>query len=206
MRVKRRNLAHLFRLRQFACPGKSRATGGLNADLHHAMGAEECPPHAPRVIGIESHRLFLVNILARLNGRDKIERMLVLRRRDENSVETLVFEHPPKVAVLPGPGHVAFHLLQAARVDIRHGDTFRVWAAQSRSQNLSPTAPASDQPEANAVIGSQNAVCREEAGGGSRSRSLENRFHKLTSVGHQRSSFRFITRWNTSYKASGSSR
>ena len=40
----------------------------LHADLHHAPGAFIGPAHAPGVLGIERHGLFLVNIFARLDG------------------------------------------------------------------------------------------------------------------------------------------
>ena len=62
-------------------------------------GALERPPHAPRMVGIEGHGLFLINVLARLDGGNEIQRVLVLRRDDHHRVNGLVIQQRAEIAV-----------------------------------------------------------------------------------------------------------
>ena len=64
----------------------------LHADLDHTSRATVGVSHPPGVAGVESHRLFLVDVLACLDGGDEVKRVQVLRCCDQDCVDRLVVE------------------------------------------------------------------------------------------------------------------
>ena len=51
------------------------------------------------MVGTERHRLFLIDVLARLDRGHEVEGVLMLRRGDEHGVDRLVVEQLPEVLV-----------------------------------------------------------------------------------------------------------
>ncbi len=75
--------------RILAKPG---AAGGLDSHLNHAVGLLEGLLHAPRVVGIEGHGLFLVNVFPRLDSGNKMQSVQVLGCGDQDRVNGFVVE------------------------------------------------------------------------------------------------------------------
>src|SRR5215472_11511559 len=81
-----RDGSHAFRRSEFAGPRESLSARGLHAHLHHAMRTFHGPAHAPRMVGIKSHGLLLVDVLACLDGGNEIESMLMLRSGNQHRI------------------------------------------------------------------------------------------------------------------------
>ena len=61
--------------------------------------------HAPGMVGIERHGLLLIHVFARLDRRHEVQRVLVLRRGDQDRIERLLLQQPPEISCrswLPG--------------------------------------------------------------------------------------------------------
>jgi hypothetical protein len=74
-------------------------TDGLDTDLNDATRFFKGTPHTPRMIGIKSHGLFLVDILAGLKGGNEVERMQVLGSGNEDGVDGFVVEQASKIGI-----------------------------------------------------------------------------------------------------------
>ena len=169
----------LLRLRDGA------AAGGLNADLDHPARALECLAHPLGVVRVEGHRLFLVHVLARLKGRDEVQDVLVLGRRDQYGVDALVVQELAEVLVGLDLRCEFLHFVQAARVDIRHGGRLRIGTLQGRLEDLLAPAACADQAEANAIVGPQDTAGGKNLRHGQRRSAGQHIADKLTTGRHK---------------------
>src|SRR5688500_11857165 len=70
------------------------------ADLYHALTSLLVSrPHALGVVYRESHRLFLVDMLAGIQRGDEMLAMEMLGSRDQYSVNRFIIEEPPVVII-----------------------------------------------------------------------------------------------------------
>src|SRR5208283_2226736 len=136
---------------------KSFATDGLDADLNDAIRLFKGTSHTPCVIGIKGHGLFLVDILAGLNGGNKVERMQVLGSSDEDGVDGFIVEQASKIGVGLNRGNNLLGFVEAAGVDVGDGDSLRVGGVDSLFENVQSPATSTDQGKADAVIGAEDA-------------------------------------------------
>ena len=111
-------------------------TDGLDTDLNHAIRLFKGTPHTPRVIGIKGHSLFLVDILAGLNGGNKVERMQVLGSGNEDGVDGFVVEQTSEIGIGLNRGSNLLGFVQAAGVDVGHGDRLRVGRMDRGLENV----------------------------------------------------------------------
>jgi len=136
---------------------KSFATDGLDADLNDAIRLFKGTPHTAGVIGIKGHGLFLVDILAGLNGGNEVERMQVLGSSDEDGVDGFVVEQAPKIGVGLNGGNNLLGFVEAAGVDVGDGDSLGVGGVDSLFENVQSPTASTDQGKADAVIGAEDA-------------------------------------------------
>jgi hypothetical protein len=106
------------------------------------------------MVRVERHGFFLINVLAGLDCGNEIQGVLVLWSGNQHSIDALVIEQLPEVAVGFDVGKGAFHLVEAAGVNVGHGDALNVWAAQSGPEDLLTAASTPDQTNSDAVVGS----------------------------------------------------
>ncbi len=124
MRLDQRDGAHASRPGQLADLLNALSAVHLHADLNHSSRSRQHFPHAAGVAGIERHGLFLVHVLARLDRGDEVDRVQVLRRRDQDRVDRLVVEERPVVLERRDAGDDRPHFLEPAGVDVRHSNGF----------------------------------------------------------------------------------
>ena len=115
------------------------------------------------MVRVERHGLLLIHIFARLNGRHEVKRVLVLRRGDENRVNRLVIEQPPKITVSLEPRGESLRLVQPAGIDIRDCHGLYVRTAQGGPKDLLSPAARANQADADALIGAEDAPRRDDA-------------------------------------------
>ena len=87
---------------------------GLDPHLNHTIRSFHGAAHTARMVGIEGHGLFLIDVFACLNGGNEVEGMLVLGGRDEHGIDGLVVEQTAKVGVGLNARSDALHFVQAA--------------------------------------------------------------------------------------------
>jgi hypothetical protein len=119
------------------------------------------------VIGAERHGLFLIDVLARLNRRHEVQRVLMLRRGDQDRVDVLIVEQLPKVLVGLDRRNERLHLIQPAGVNVRGGDSLGIGASHGGLEDLLPAAAVSDDAEPHPIVGAQHATGREAGHGDS---------------------------------------
>ena len=141
---------------------------GLHPHLHHPSRALEGLLHPPRVVGIERHSLFLVNVLSGLDGGNEIQRVLVLWRSNQHRVDGFVVEHFAEILVGMDRGNDSLHFVQAPRIDIRHGYRFDIGALDGGVKDFLAAIPASNKTDSYAVVGSQHTAEWEDPRGGHR--------------------------------------
>ena len=124
----------------------------LHADLDHASRAAEGVSHAPGVARVEGHRLFLVHVLARLDGGDEVNRVQVLRRRDQDRVDRLVVEQRPVVLERRDAGNDRLDFIEAAGVDVGDRGRLDVRALDRGLQDLLAARTAADQAEPDSLV------------------------------------------------------
>ena len=129
------------------------------------------------MVGIERHGFLLINVFARLDRGHEVERMLVLRSRDEDGIDGLVVEQASEIAVGLDFRRDGLRFVQAPSIDISHRHGLDIRAAPRRSENLFAAAAGSDQADADAIIGAPNAPGYSYSGdgypGGSASQLLQ---------------------------------
>ena len=164
--------------------GCAATAGGLNSNLHHPARAFERFAHAPGVVGVEGHGLFLVHVLPGLKRGNEIEHVLVLGRGDEDGVDRLVVKKLAEILILGGVGRKLFRFVQAARVNVSDRDGFHVRAFQRGLEDLSAAASRPDQGEADPIIRAQHAAGGREAVSGVGCRSRGCLLHECASSKH----------------------
>ena len=93
------------------------------------------------MIHVESHRLFLVDMLARVEAGHEVLAVQMLRRRDQHRIDRLVLQ---QIAVIEVGLRVRRDLLrglEAARVDVGEGDELGVRAGDRFMHDCMPRSP-----------------------------------------------------------------
>ena len=108
------------------------------------------------VVRVERHRLFLVDVLARLDRGDEVKRMQVLRRGDQHGVDRLVVEQLAIVAVGRRPRRDRLGLVEPPGVDVGDRRRLDVRAADRGLQDLLAAPAGADQAEPDAIVGPPN--------------------------------------------------
>ena len=138
----------------------------LGAELHHAAVAAR-GLHCPAALDhCHRERLLAVDVLARLARVDGVERVPVVGRADDHSVNVLPVEELAVVVVCLRPlPRDAMGVPQPALVHVAHGDGRGVWHAHDVAQE--PAAPAADADMAggHAVARRLAALCPQRVGG-----------------------------------------
>src|SRR3989442_15894117 len=128
---------------------------------------------------------FMYEVFTRLDGRHEVEGVLMLRRGNEQGVNAGVVEQSAEVGKRLKGWDDPFHLIEAPRVNIRHGDGFRVRAAQRRLENLLAAASRSDQAEPDAVARPERRACRNQTGSCQGGCPTEHLPDELAAAGHR---------------------
>jgi hypothetical protein len=186
--VNGRDGSHAFRGRKLACALEGFPTRRLHAYLYNAIRTLEGPPHAPRVVGIKSHGLFLIDILACLEGGNKVERVLVLRSGNQHGVNGFVVEHAPKIPVGLNCGSDFFGFFLPTGVNISDRDSLRIWRFERVLENVHPAPACADQSEPHAVVGAENTR-RKNRRTGQRGRASRDVTNETSSIEHDCNSF-----------------
>ena len=71
----------------------------LRTDLDNASVPLSCRDHRPALFDGFRRRLFDIDVLARLAGHDRHQRVPMIRRGDEDSIDVPLLEHAPEVLV-----------------------------------------------------------------------------------------------------------
>ena len=124
----------------------------LHADLDDTSRATEGVSHAPGVARVEGHRFFLVHVLACLDGGDEVNRVQVLRRRDQDRVDRLVVEERPVVFERRNAGDDRLDFIKAAGVDVGDGGRLDIGTFDRGPQDLLPARTAADQTEPDSLV------------------------------------------------------
>ena len=162
MRMQGRDEAQLSRSYLLADGAEARRADGLNPYLHHPARPLVGLLHPPRVVGVERHRLFLVNVLPGVDGGNEMQRVKVLRRRDQDRVNGLVVQQATKILMGLNGGNEGFHFVEPAGVHIRHRHRLHVGTVNRGVQDLPPPAAAANQADSNAVVRPQHPLRRKE--------------------------------------------
>jgi hypothetical protein len=136
----------------------------LHADLNHASRTRQRVPHTAGVGGIERHGLLLIHVLARLDRGDEVERVQVLRRRDQDRVDRLVVQERPVVLERRDAGDDCPGFLEPAGVDVRHRNGFDIGAPQGGPEDLLAARAATDQADPDSFVRPQDATRRGSPG------------------------------------------
>ena len=126
----------------------------LAADLENAVGLPRGLDHVRTFFEVLDHRLFDVDVLARLHGVDGDARVPVIRRGDDHGVDVRPRQHLTVIA--RGEDVVAPHLLrpfQSSVVDIRDGHQFRAGDAERRARVPHALPSRANQRDLDAVEG-----------------------------------------------------
>ena len=129
-------------------------------DLHDALfaGVLVRGAHALGVVHGERHGLFLVDVLAGIERGGEALGVQVLRRGDQDGVDILVLQQAAIVEVGLGVGRDAFHVFQAAGVDVGRADAFGVGAGDRLAENLGAAGAGSDDADADALVGAKDFI------------------------------------------------
>jgi hypothetical protein len=128
----------------------------LHTHLYHAVRTFQRTAHASRVVRIKSHGFFLVDILARLDGGNEIERVLVLGSSNQNGVDRFVVEQAAKIGKCPNRGNKLLGFLEAASVDVSNRYGLGIGRTERVLENVQSAPAGADQPEADPVIGAED--------------------------------------------------
>ncbi len=109
----------------------------LRADLHHALVFARRVKHRLALEHIRADGFLAIHIRARLHGRDRVQRVPMVRRTDQHNIQVLLFQHLAVVVVaarlllrlLPLAGefrrafeHVLVHVANGNHLHRRHLD------------------------------------------------------------------------------------
>ncbi len=127
---------------------------GLVPDLHDMFAAvlTEGRAHALGVVDSERHRLFLINVLARVERGAEVFGMQVLRGRDHNRVDGLVLEQPPIIEIRRRTGRETLGAIELLGVDIAEGDDLGIRAGADVVEQLRGAVAEADEADADALI------------------------------------------------------
>ncbi len=150
--------AHAFRRGEFTHLGIAGPALHLHADLHHAPRPFISPAHAAGMLGIERHGLFLIDVLARLNGGNKAQGVLMLGSYNNDGVDAFVVQQSAEVLIGFDSGNDGLHFFQMTGVHIGHRHRLDVGTLDGRFEIELAARASSNQADSNAVIGSQHAA------------------------------------------------
>ena len=122
--------------------GHGRAARRLAANLHHAAVTLEGLAHPPRVLGIERHRLFLVDVFSGLQRGHELEHVLMLRRAISTASIVLSSSTRRKSRVRFRLWHDLLRLVQPPCVEVRDGHGFDVGGFSAACESSIPLPPA----------------------------------------------------------------
>ena len=154
------DLAHQLGLEKAERVGELSGRGPLVPDLHDALfaGVLVRRAHALGVVHRERHGLFLVDVLAGIERGGEAFGVQMLRGGDQYGIDILVLQQAAIVKVGFGVGRNAFHVFQAAGVDVGRADAFGVGAGDRLAENLGAAGAGSDDADADALVCAKNSI------------------------------------------------
>ena len=101
------------------------------------------------MIYAKSHRLFLIDVLARVQRRNEVLAMQMLRRSDQHRVDALVVEQIPVIEISLGVRRNFLCIFEPFGINIRERHKFRIRTSHRLAHDLhSPVArPDNSQPD-----------------------------------------------------------
>src|SRR5665213_3284005 len=134
------------------------------ADLDSAFaGALIRRAHQLRVFHRKRHRLFLIYMLACVEGRDKAPGMQVVRRRNDDSVDRFVIEQRPELGISAGVWSQCLCVFKTAGVDIGKGRQFDAGTGRRFARKLRTALTNANYANPNPVIRAEGTSGREAA-------------------------------------------
>ena len=130
----------------------------MNPDLHDSPVPACGLHHRAALADDERQRLLDVHVLPRLARVDCLEGVPIIRRADDHGVEVLQVEQP---AIVGEAGWrttgLPYREVDVRLVDVAHGDDLRVGVRKERVEHLVAAVPQADEPEADAIVGSEHS-------------------------------------------------
>ena len=159
------DFTHQFGFEETERVGQLSGGGPLMANLHHPLvaGVLVRRAHLLGMLHRERHRLFLVDMLARVQRGSEALRVQVLRRGDQDGVDVLVLQHAVVVQVRLGIGSDLPGLFQPPRVDIGRANALHVFQGQRLAQNLRSARAGPDNSQADAFVRAQHVGSGQSA-------------------------------------------
>jgi hypothetical protein len=139
-----------------------RRTSALHAHRDHAFVFARRLHHLAALPNVVGHRLLHINVLARLAGEDRPERVPVIGRGVDQRVHSLVLQHSAKV--LRGLGrpplrllHYSSRGLEAARVSIGQVGNFYILSGRELLHQRGSPPADTHEPNNNALVGAKHS-------------------------------------------------
>ena len=119
--------------------------------------------HSLGVIDRERHRLFLVDVLAGVERRDKMLAVQMLGRRDQDGVDRFVVEQAAVIVVRRRGGNKLFGVVETAGVDVGKRCEVHSRGRNGFANQLHAAIARADNTETNAVVSAQNLRMRQSS-------------------------------------------